>query len=64
MARVRMIPPDTADEEVRKVYDGVRKQWGRVSNFSQVLAHQPAALAGWMLPNESIRLKNVKSDPD
>ncbi len=59
-----MIPPDTADEEVRKVYDGVRKQWGRVSNFSQVLAHQPAALAGWMLPNESIRLKNVKSDPD
>ena len=40
------------------------RQWGRISNFSQVLAHQPAALAGWMLPNESIRLANVKSDPD
>ena len=40
------------------------RQWGRISNFSKVLAHQPAALAGWMLPNESIRLKNVKSDPD
>lgn len=64
MARVQMIPPDTSDPEVRKVYDGVVKQWGRVSNFSQVLAHQPAALAGWMLPNESIRLSNVKTDPE
>jgi hypothetical protein len=51
MARVKMIPPETADEETRKVYDGVLRQWGRISNFSQVLAHQPAALAGWMLPN-------------
>ena len=64
MARVRMIPPDTTEAETRNVYDAVIKQWGRVSNFSQVLAHQPAALAGWLLPNESIRLKNVKSDPD
>jgi alkylhydroperoxidase family enzyme len=59
-----MISPDSADAETRTVYDGVLRQWGRISNFSQVLAHQPAALAGWMLPNESIRLKNVKSDPD
>jgi alkylhydroperoxidase family enzyme len=59
-----MISPETADDETRKVYDGVLAQWGRISNFSQVLAHQPAALQGWMLPNESIRLKNVKADPD
>ena len=64
MARVKMIPPETTDAEVREVYDGVLKQWGRISNFSQVLAHQPAALAGWMLPNEAIRLTNVKADPD
>src|SRR6478609_5461563 len=64
MARVKMIPPETADAAAREVYDGVLKQWGRISNFSQVLAHQPAALAGWMLPNESIRLANLKSDPD
>jgi hypothetical protein len=50
MARVKMIPPDATDGEVRKVYDHVLKQWGRVSNFSQVLAHQPAALMGWALP--------------
>src|SRR5262249_19525722 len=64
VARVKMIKPEDADAETRKVYDGVVKQWGRVSNFSQVLAHQPAALAGWMLPNDAIRLANVKPDPD
>src|ERR1700759_4746650 len=64
MARVTMISPEPPDAAAREVYDGVRKQWGRISNFSKVLAHQPAALAGWMLPNESIRLKNVKADPD
>src|SRR3954449_11155253 len=64
MARVKMIPPETTEPAVREVYDGVLKQWGRISNFSQVLAHQPAALAGWMLPNEAIRLNNVKTDPD
>ncbi len=64
MARVRMIKPEDADAATRKVYDEVLAQWGRISNFSQVLAHQPAALAGWMLPNQSIRLDNVKSDPE
>jgi alkylhydroperoxidase family enzyme len=64
MARVTMIPPEAASGETKEVYDGVIRQWGRISNFSKVLAHQPAALAGWMLPNESIRLKNVQADPD
>src|SRR5215218_10673236 len=59
-----MIAPESADAGVRKVYDCVLEQWGRISNFSRVLAHQPAALAGWMLPNEAIRLSNVKADPD
>jgi alkylhydroperoxidase family enzyme len=59
-----MIKPEDADAETREVYDAVVKQWGRISNFSQVLAHQPAALAGWLLPNEAIRLDNVKTDPD
>jgi alkylhydroperoxidase family enzyme len=59
-----MISPEAADEDTRKVYDGVLVQWGRISNFSRVLAHQPAALQGWMLPNEAIRLSNVKADPD
>jgi alkylhydroperoxidase family enzyme len=64
VARVKMISPEAADSETRRVYDGVLEQWGRISNFSRVLAHQPAALQGWMLPNDAIRLNNVKSDPD
>src|SRR5262245_47868557 len=59
-----MIEPNEANPETRRVYDGVLKQWGRISNFSKVLAHQPAALEGWMLPNEMIRLANVEADPD
>jgi alkylhydroperoxidase family enzyme len=64
VARVTMIAPETADSETRAVYEGVLEQWGRISNFSQVLAHQPAALKGWMLPNDAIRLNKVKTDPD
>jgi alkylhydroperoxidase family enzyme len=64
VARVKMISAEDADTEIRRVYDEVIKQWGRISNFSKVLAHQPAALEGWMLPNDSIRLKNVKADPE
>ena len=64
MARVAMIPPDSTDSAVRKVYDHVLTHWGRISNFSQVLAHQPAALMGWALPNDAIRLGNVKADAD
>ena len=64
MARVTMIAPEAADEDIRKVYDDVLKQWGRISNFSKILAHQPAALRGWILPNDAIRLKNVRADPD
>src|SRR5436190_23787947 len=64
MARVTMIPPDSTDGEVRKVYDHVLQQCGRISNFTQVLAHQPASLMGWALPNDAIRLGNVKVDPD
>lgn len=39
-----------------RVYDGVLKPWGRISDFSKELAHLPAALEGWMLPNDRIRL--------
>src|SRR3984893_8402200 len=59
-----MIAPEEADAAQAEAYDGVIRQWGRISNFSKVLAHQPAALAGWMLPNGAIRLDNVKGDPD
>lgn len=64
MARVRLIDPDQAQGETRRVYDHVLKQWGRISNFSRVLAHQPATLEAWALANDAIRLANVKTDRD
>ena len=64
MARVKMIAPEAAAGETKRVYDRVLKQWGKISNFSRVLAHQPAALEGWALPNDAIRLINVKADPE
>jgi alkylhydroperoxidase family enzyme len=64
VARVKMISPEAAEGEVKRVYDAVQEQWGRISNFSKVLAHQPAALEGWLLPNQKIRLDNVTQDPD
>ena len=64
MARVTMIAPETAGGEARRVYDHVLEQWGRISNFSKVLAHQPATLEGWALANDAFRLANVKTDPD
>jgi AhpD family alkylhydroperoxidase len=63
VARVKMIAPEAAQGEARRVYDHVLAQWGRISNFSKVLAHQPATLEGWALANDAIRLANVKTDP-
>src|ERR1700693_6516143 len=59
-----MIAPDGARGETQRVYDRGLAQWGKISNFSRVLAHQPAALEGWALPNDAIRLINLKADPD
>jgi len=64
VARVTMIAPEAASGETRRVFDRVRAQWGRISNFSRVLAHQPATLEGWALANDAIRLGNVTTDPD
>jgi AhpD family alkylhydroperoxidase len=64
LARVTMIAPEAAAGAARRVYDLVLAQWGRISNFSRVLAHQPATLEGWALANDAIRLANLKADPD
>ena len=58
MARVKMIDPEQAQGDTKRVYDHVLKQWGRISNFSRVLAHQPATLEAWALANDAIRLAN------
>jgi alkylhydroperoxidase family enzyme len=64
VARVKMINPEEAEGETRRVYDHVLKQWGKISNFSRVLGHQPATLEAWALANDAIRLANVRTNPD
>src|SRR5262249_41446572 len=64
VARVTMIPPEAATGETRRVFDRVLAQWGKISNFSRVLGHQPATLEGWALANDAIRLNNYRTDPD
>ena len=44
MARVTEITPETAEGEVAEVFADSLRQFGRVSNFSQVMANAPAAL--------------------
>ena len=44
MARVRMIEPEQADADTRKLYADVVRQWGRISNFSQVLADRKSVV--------------------
>src|SRR5260370_31760509 len=41
IAPVRMITPKEAGGETRRLYDSGLKQSGRLTKFSQVLAHQP-----------------------
>jgi hypothetical protein len=49
---------------MRKPARSIRGSSSNGAGSAIFLAHAPAALAGWMLPNDAIRLKNVKSDPD
>lgn len=64
MARISMVKPADATGEAKRVYDAAMKQWGTVSNFSQILGHSPSSLEGWMYPNAGIRLNNLKTDPE
>jgi len=45
MARVSYVEPETATEDVARVFTSVRQRAGRVLNFFKALAHFPAALA-------------------
>ena len=64
MARVKMIPPETTDAEAREVYDGVLKQWGRISNFSQGAGASAGGAGGLDAAERGDPPDNVKADPD
>jgi alkylhydroperoxidase family enzyme len=61
MARVNEVKPDAATGEVAEIFADSLRQFGRVSNFSMVLANAPAALKAWMTANRGIRMKYLKA---
>jgi uncharacterized peroxidase-related enzyme len=61
MARVKEVTPDTATGEVAEIFADSLRQFGRVSNFSMVMANAPAALRAWMTANRGIRMKYLKA---
>lgn len=61
MARVREVTPETAEGEIAEVFSDSLRQFGRVSNFSQVMANAPAALKAWMTANRGVRMKYLKA---
>lgn len=61
MSRVNEVTPETAEGEIAEVFDDSIRQFGRVSNFSKVMANAPAALQAWMTANRGIRMKYLKA---
>jgi alkylhydroperoxidase family enzyme len=61
MARVKEVTPDTATGEVAEIFADSLRQFGRVSNFSMVMANAPDALRAWMTANRGIRMKYLKA---
>jgi alkylhydroperoxidase family enzyme len=61
MSRVNEVTPETAEGDVAKVFDDSMRQFGRVSNFSKVMANAPAALHAWMTANRGVRMKYLKA---
>jgi alkylhydroperoxidase family enzyme len=61
MARVNEVTPETATGEVAEIFADSLRQFGRVSNFSMVMANAPAALRAWMTANRGVRMKYLKA---
>lgn len=61
MARVKDVTPETATGEVAEIFADSLRQFGRVSNFSMVMANAPAALRAWMTANRGVRMKYLKA---
>lgn len=64
MARVHRISPDEATGEVAQTFAQQIEQFGRVSEFYQVLANAPAAISAWTVANRGLRLRYLNEDPE
>lgn len=64
MPRVQPVDPTTATGELADAFAAQMKQFGRVSNFYQVMGNVPAAIKAWTEANRGVRLRYLKEDRD
>jgi uncharacterized peroxidase-related enzyme len=55
MAFIRTVPAEAADGAVAELYDGDRKSWGYVPNFTKTFAHRPDVYRAWQQLNATIK---------
>ncbi len=48
MATVNPIPAEQAAEDVKPIYDGLTKAYGKMPNMFAVMAHRPSVLKHFM----------------
>lgn len=62
--RVQPVTPETAEGEAAEVFAEQIRQFGRVSNFYQVMANAPAGIRAWTIANRGVRLRYLDEDLD
>jgi alkylhydroperoxidase family enzyme len=64
--RIQPITPEMAAElptrEVTDAFAAQMKQFGRVSNYYQVMANAPAGIQAWTIANRGLRLRYLQED--
>jgi hypothetical protein len=68
MPRVPLIDPENIPEDLRvelePLYEWSMNMWGTVPRYLRMLSHAPAAVEAWMLLDQKLRIKYLKTDPD
>ncbi len=66
--RVPLIDPENIPEELQAelapAFEWSKQMWGAVPRFFRMLAHAPAAVEGWLLLDQKIRVDYLEKDPD
>lgn len=64
MPRVQPVDPASATGELADAFAAQIRQFGRVSNFYQVMGNAPAAIKAWTEANRGVRLRYLTEDRD
>lgn len=62
--RISGLDPKTATGRIGEIFSETIRQFGTVSNFSQIMALAPGALEAWMTANRGIRMRYLDEDEE